>query len=317
MTIEGLDNQFLWVEKFRPQTVDDTVLPDDTKAMAKGYIAQGRIPNLLFCGGAGVGKTTLARAMCEEVGSDYIIINASSENSIDVLRTKVTQFASTSSFSESRKVVILDEADNLSSAFQSAFRNALEAFSENCTFILTCNFPQRLIEPIRSRCGIINFKIPSKEKQVLAGQFFKRVLAILDNENVEYDKRVVADVVQRHFPDFRRCLNELQKFSATGKIDSGILVNLDQESFTELVSFLKNRKYEGMRKWVANNADLDSTQFFRMFYDNANGMMQPKSIPELVVLLGQYQFYSSHVADQEINRAAFLTEVMTGRIEWM
>jgi replication factor C small subunit len=316
MSIQKNENQFIWVEAYRPRTIEETILPESTKEMAKGYISQGRIPNLLFSGGAGVGKTTLARAMCEEVGADYIIINASSEGNIDTLRNKMTQFASTTSFSDSRKVVILDEADNLTAVFQAAFRNAMEAFSENCTFILTCNFPQKLIEPIHSRCGVVSFKIPNKERPALASSFFKRTTQILEKEGIEYDKKVVAEVVQKYFPDFRRCLNELQKYSASGKIDSGILLNLDDNLFNQLIDIMKAKKFNEMRKWIAANPDIDSVQFFRMFYDIAADRMEPKGIPNLVLLIGQYQFYASQVADQEINRAAFLTEILVGDLSW-
>jgi DNA polymerase III delta prime subunit len=310
------ENQFLFVEKYRPRTIEDTILPAATKAMVRGYIEQGRIPNLLFHGSAGTGKTTLARAMCEEVGADYIIINASSENSVDVLRTKVTQFASTTSFSESRKVIILDEADALTSAFQSGFRNAMEAFSENCTFILTCNFPQRIIEPIHSRCGVVGFKIANKDKPAIAMQFSKRVLQILDHENIEYDKKVVIELIQKYFPDFRRCLNELQKFASTGKIDSGILVSLDKNNFDVLVDSLKSKKFNDVRRWTSTNSDIDSVQFFKTFYDMIFDKVEPKSIPEIVILIGQYQYYASQVADQEINMTAFLTEILVGGVTW-
>lgn len=316
MSLHQNDNQFVWAQKYRPNKVSDLILPDNIKSTLLGYIKQGRIPNLLFCGGAGQGKTSAAIAMCEEVGCDWIIINASNENSIDTLRTKITQFASTTSFSDAKKVVIMDEAEHMTPQLQAAFRNFQEEYSSNCTFILTCNFPKRIIEPIHSRCGVVDFKFASKDKPLLATQFFKRVLQILDNENVEYDKKVVSEVVSKNFPDFRRCLSELQKYSATGKIDSGILVNMDETSFKGLISSLKAKKWMEMRKWVANNPDIDSAQFFRMFYDMAFDLVQPKCLPELILLISQYQIYSSQVADQEINNAAFLTEMLTGSIEF-
>ena len=307
---------FIWVEKWRPKKIEDTILPKETKEMAKGYISQGRIPNLLFHGGAGVGKTTLARAMCDEIGCDYIIINASNENGIDMLRTKVTSFASTNSFSDAKKVIILDEADYLTPQVQAAFRNAMEEFSVNCSFILTCNFPNRIVDPIHSRCGVVTFKIPKTEQATLASQFFKRVSQILVEEGVEFDRKVVAELVQKYFPDFRRCLNELQKFSATGKIDSAILLNMGEESFNVLISTLKEKKFNSMRQWVAENSDIEPVQLYRMFYDSAVTHLEPKSIPEMIMTLADYQFKSSQVMDQEINTAAFLTEVMMGNIKW-
>lgn len=316
MTIQKKSDQFVWCEAYRPSTIDDLILPEVTKHTLSGYVAQGRVPNLLFSGGAGVGKTTAAIALCNEVGCDWIIINASSENSIDVIRTKVTQFASTSSFSEAKKVIILDESDHITPNAQAALRHMIEAFSSNCTFILTCNFPKRLIEPIHSRCGLVDFRISNTERPTMAAAFFKRVKLILDNENVEYNKKVVTEVVMKFFPDFRRCLNELQRYAANGSIDSGILVNMDNESFKTLVASLKAKKWMDMRRWVANNSDIDVTQFFRMFYDNAVDLVQPKSLPELILLLGQYQISSSQVADQEINTAAFLTEILVSSIEF-
>lgn len=316
MALQQKDDQFVWAEKFRPGKIADLILPENIKATLTGYISQGRIPNLLFSGGAGQGKTSAALAMCNEVGCDYILINASNEGSVDVLRTKITQFASTASFSDAKKVIILDEFDHAGAIFSVALRAFIEEYSSNCTFILTCNFPKRIIEPIHSRCGFVDFKFASKDKPALAAQFFKRVLQILENEKVEYDKKVVSEVVTKNFPDFRRCLSELQKYSATGKIDSGILVNMEEASFKALITSLKAKKWTEMRKWVANNPDIDSAQFFRMFYDTAYDLVQPKSLPELILLLSQYQIYASQVADQEINNTAFLTEMITGNIEF-
>ena len=306
---------FLWSEKYRPTKVDDTILPKETKETAKGYLEQGRIQTMLFAGGAGVGKTTLARAMCQELDADWIIINGSSENGIDTLRTKITQFASTVSFSDAKKVVIIDEADHLTTNFQAACRNFFEEFSANCSFILTCNFPNRIIDPIKSRSAIINFKIPAAEKPQLAAQFFKRVTQILDQENVEYDKKVVAELVQKYFPDFRKCINELQKYSATGKIDAGILVNVSEEAYDALFTALKDKKFGEVRKWATQNADSAATDVFRVFYDQATVRIANKSIPELILLINDYQFKASQVMDQEINMVAFLTEVMMN-MEW-
>lgn len=303
-------NEFIWVEKYRPKLLADIILPKATLDMAEGYVAKGRIPNLLFCGGAGVGKTTLAKAMCAAVGVDYIVVNASNENSIDFLRTKITQFASSISFSEAKKVVILDEADNLTSAFQAAFRNAMEEFSSNCTFILTCNFPNRIIEPIHSRCGVVSFKISAEEAPTLQAKFFKRVAQILREEDVEFEKSAVAEMVKKHFPDFRRCLNELQKYSVVGKIDSGILIDLSNDEFERLIATLKNRKFNEMRQWAANNSDIDIGSFVEKLYSHASELMQPKSIPEFIIMLNAYQVNASQVVSQEINTVAFLAEVM-------
>jgi DNA polymerase III delta prime subunit len=308
--------QFVWAEKYRPKTIADCILPDAIKEAAMGYVKQGRIGTLLFTGGAGVGKTTLAKALCEEIGADWIFINASSENGIDVIRTKITQFASTVSFSDAKKVTILDEADALTGDAQKALRNFTETFAANHSIIMTCNFKNRIIEPLHSRSAVIDFKIPNAEKPKLAAQFFKRITSILEEEKVEYDKKVVAELVQKHFPDFRRCLNELQKYAVAGKIDAGILIDLSGESFNELITSLKEKKFGEMRRWVANNSDTDSSRIFRMFYDKANEKLEPKAIPELILLLAQYQHSASQVADQEINMAAFLTEVMTRGWTW-
>lgn len=314
--MKDLDN-YIWVEKWRPRKIEETILPKSIQDMASGYVASGRIPNLLLCGSAGVGKTTLARAMCEEVGADYITVNASNENSIDVLRTKITQYASSVSFSDAKKVVILDEADNLSAAFQAAFRNAMEEFSSNCTFILTCNFPTRIIEPIHSRCGVIPFKLSGGEIPALQAKFFKRVVNILREEEVDFDKAVVAELIKMHFPDFRRCLNELQKYSVVGKIDAGILVNLTDDSFSSLIASLKNRKFNDMRQWVANNTDLDVGTFVTTLYSRASEVMEAKSLPEFIVMLNTYQVNAKNVVSQEINTAAFLTETMMSEgISW-
>ncbi len=316
MALYQKENQYVWSEKFRPNRIADLILPEHIKSTLLGYVKQGKIPNLLFSGGAGQGKTSAARALCEEVGCDYILINASNEGSVDVLRTKITQFASTTSFSDAKKVIILDEFDHAGAIFSVALRAFIEEYSSNCTFILTCNFPKRIIEPIHSRCGFVDFKIAAKERPELANQFYKRVIQILENENVEYDKKVVSEVVSKHFPDFRRCLSELQKYSASGRIDSGILVNMDEASFKLLITSLKAKKWMDMRKWVSNNPDIDSAQFFRMFYDTAVQLVKPKCIPELILLISQYQIYASQVADQEINNVAFLTEMLTGSIEF-
>ena len=309
--------EFLWCEKYRPKTIDETILPQSCKDIAKGYIHQGRIANLLFSGGAGVGKTTLAKAMCDEVGSDWIIINGSDEGrNIDVLRTKITQFASTASFSGNKKVVILDEGDYLNpTSVQPALRNFIEQFSSNCTFILTCNYKNRLIEPLHSRFKNIDFKISTKDKPVLAAQFFKRLTQILETEKVAFDKKVVAELINKYFPDFRKAINELQSFSVAGNIDSSILINFSDDAFNELTKFLKEKKFNDMRKWVANHSD-EASSIFTMIYDKCSEKLEAKSLPSLILLLAQYQFQAAHVANQEINTAAFLTEVMMSDLSW-
>jgi DNA polymerase III delta prime subunit len=312
-----MKDDFLWVEKYRPHKIEDCILPESLKATFSEFVKQGNIPNLLLTGSQGTGKTTVARAMCEELGLDYIEINGSMNGGIDTLRTEIKNFASTISFTGTRKMVILDEADYLNAqSTQPALRNFMEEFSKNCGFILTCNFKNRIIEPLHSRCSVIEFKIPSSQKPKLAAQFHKRACGILEQEEIEFDKAVVAEVVTKHFPDWRRVLNELQRYSVTGKIDSGILANLGEENFKGLVDLLKNKRFNDMRKWVSENLDTEPTAFFRKFYDMASTYMKPNSIPQLVLLLGRYQYQSAFVADQEINTVAFLTEVMV-EAEWV
>jgi len=304
-------DEFLWVEKYRPKTIDDCVLPDSLKQTFKQFIAGGEIPNLLLTGGPGVGKTTVARAMLEQIGCDYIVINGSMNGNIDTLRNEIQQFASSISFSGGRKYVILDEADYLNAnSTQPALRNFMEEYSKNCGFILTCNFKNRIIEPLHSRCSVVEFKIAKTDLPKLAMQFFKRVVGILDKENIGYDKSVVAELINKHVPDWRRVLNELQRYSATGSIDSGIFINLSEENFKSLISMLKAKNFAEMRKWVGENSDSDSTSVFRKFYDQAYQYIKPSSIPELVVLISKYQYQAAFVADHEINLTAFLTECM-------
>jgi DNA polymerase III delta prime subunit len=303
--------EFLWVEKYRPKKIEDTILPEGLKETFKSFIQQGSIPNLLLTGSAGVGKTTVARAMLEEIGADYIVINGSMNGNIDTLRNDIQQFASSVSFTGGRKYVILDEADYLNAnSTQPALRNFMEEFSRNCGFILTCNFKNRIIEPLHSRCSVVEFKISKEDLPKLAVQFFKRVVGILSTEKIEYDKAVVAELINRHVPDWRRVLNELQRYSVNGSIDSGIFANLQDENLKELVSAIKEKKFTEMRKWVAENSDTDSSQLYRAFYDQAYSIVKPNSIPELIMLIAKYQYQAAFVADPEINTAAFLTEVM-------
>lgn len=311
-----MKEQFLWTEIYRPRKIDDCILPKSLKDTFQEFVNQGNIPNLLLCGTQGTGKTTVARALCDELGFDVLEINGSMNGGIDTLRNEIKNFASTISFSGSRKAVILDEADYLNAqSTQPALRNFMEEFSRNCAFILTCNFKNRIIEPLHSRCSVIEFKIPQKEKQVLAAQFYKRVLHILKEENITFEAPVVAQLITTHFPDWRRILNELQRYSATGNIDTGILSNLKDESFRELIDSLKTKNFNAMRKWVGENSDTEPSAFFRKFYDSAHNYMVDKSIPVMVLLISKYQYQSAFAADQEINTAAFLTEVMIDA-EW-
>lgn len=304
-------DEFLWVEKYRPRTIEDTILPPTLKTIFQQYVNDNNVPNLLLFGAAGVGKTTVAKAMLEQLECDYIVINGSMNGNIDTLRNDIQQFASSVSLQGGRKYVILDEADYLNpNSTQPALRNFMEEYSKNCGFILTCNFKNRIIEPLHSRCSGIDFKITKDDKIECAAQIFKRVCSILSNENVEFDKAVVAEVVKKHFPDNRRILNELQAYSATGRIDTGILSNLQETSLTHLLSSLKNKDFTNVRKWVAENADGDTTTMFRQLYDKAHDYLSPSSIPQLVLILADYQYKDAFVADHEINITACLTEIM-------
>jgi DNA polymerase III delta prime subunit len=304
-------DEFLWVEKYRPKTIDDSILPEGLKQAFRQFVVNGEIPNLLLTGSAGVGKTTVAKAMLEQIGADYIVINGSMNGNIDTLRNDIQQFASSVSFTGGRKYVILDEADYLNAnSTQPALRNFMEEFSRNCGFILTCNFRNRIIEPLHSRCSVVEFKINKSDYPKLASQFFKRTCKILETENVTYDKAVVADLISKHMPDWRRVLNELQRYSVNGTIDSGIFVNLSDDNVKHVIGLIKAKNFGEMRKWVGENSDTDSTQLFRAFYDQAYNYVKPSSIPELVLLIAKYQYQAAFVADPEINTTAFLTEVM-------
>lgn len=300
----------LWVEKYRPKKISDCVLPADLKSTFQQFVDNKHVPNLLLTGSAGVGKTTVARAMLEELGCDYIVINGSMNGNIDTLRNDILQFASSVSFTGGRKYVILDEADYLNAnSTQPALRNFMEEYSGNCGFILTCNFKNRIIEPLHSRCSVIEFKIAKADVPKLAAQFFRRVESILTGEGVQYDKAVVAEVVKKHIPDWRRVLNELQRYSTTGKIDSGILVSLSDENFKKLIGSLKSKNFNEMRKWVVENSD-SSSVVFRKVYDTMHDFLKPGSIPQVVLLIADYQYKAAFVADHEINLAAFLTNLM-------
>lgn len=306
-----MSSDFLWVEKYRPKLIAETILPPSLKQTFQQFVDQQNIPNLLLCGRAGVGKTTVARAMLEELGADYLIINGSMNGNIDTLRNDIRQFASSVSFYGGRKYVILDEADYLNpNSTQPALRNFMEEFSKNCGFILTANFSNRIIDPLHSRCSVVEFKIEKDDKPKLAALLFKRAQQVLESEGIEYDPKAVAEVVKKFFPDFRRVLNELQRYSATGKIDSGILVNFTDEKLKALIELIKQKNFTEIRKWVGENTDLDTTTFFRKIYDAASDYMKPSSIPQLVLILANYQYKAAFVADQEINILACLTEIM-------
>jgi DNA polymerase III delta prime subunit len=309
--IDSRDEMFLWVEKYRPQKIDDCVLPQALKDTFRQYVEQGELPNFLFTGSAGVGKTTIAKALCNEIGAEYMMINGSEESGIDTLRTKIKGFASTISLTDAKKVVILDEADYLNAnSTQPALRGFIEEFANNCRFILTCNFKNRIIEPIHSRCSVIEFKIDNKDKQEIAATFYKRVAQILKQEQIEFDPKVVVELVMKHFPDYRRILNELQRYSVSGKIDSGILVNMSEESFKSLIKLLKEKDFTEVRKWVSKNSDSDTTSLFRELYDSAANTIEPNSVPQLVLILADYQYKAAFVADHELNIMAALTEIM-------
>ena len=304
-------NEVLWVEKYRPQSIDDTILPDKMKNTFRKFVNDENVPNLLLTGGPGVGKTTIAKAMLDELGCDYIVKNGSLNVNIDTLRYDISTYASAVSLGGGRKYVIFDEADYLNAAsVQPALRNFIEEYSANCGFIFTCNFKNRIISPLRSRLSEVDFSIEQTERPALAMQFFKRVINILNNENVDYDKAVVAKVIEKHFPDFRRVLTELQSYAASGKIDEGIFVNLKQESMDELYNLLKAKDFTNMRKWVATNSDQDMNEMFRRIYDMMQERVEFKTQPGFVVTLADYMYKANFVADQEVNMVAFLTEVM-------
>ena len=302
--------QFLWVERYRPNTIDDCILPDAVKKQFKQFIRKGEVPNLMLAGSAGTGKTTIARALCNELGCDYIIINGSDEGrQIDTLRTKIRQFASAVSFEGKTKVVILDEADYMNrDSVQPALRGFIEQFAENCRFIFTCNYANRLIDPLHSRTTVIDFKLAPSDRPTLASKFLKRMEYILTNEGVEYNQRVLAELLNKHFPDYRRVINELQRYSVGGIIDEGILSNFQEVNAKALLDSLREKDWRKMRQWVVNNVDTDPQGIFRQIYDIV--LPEVKSIPQLVLLIGDYQYKAAFVADQEINLTACLTEIM-------
>ncbi len=308
---------FLWVEKYRPKTIKDTVLTPELKTLFQTFVDNKNVPNLLLTGSQGIGKTTVAKAMLEELGADYIVINGSDEGRlIDTLRNKIKNFASSVSLAGGRKYVILDEADYCNAeTVQPALRNFMEEFSKNCGFIMTCNFVNKIIQPLHSRCSVVEFKIANKDKPAMGKELYVRILDILKTENISFDEKVIREVLAKHFPDNRRILNELQRYSATGHIDSGILANLSETSIKELMQLLKDKEFTSVRKWVGKNIDGDVAPMFRKIYDTITQYVKPTSIPQVVVTLADYQYKSAFVADQEVNFMAFLTELMV-ETEW-
>lgn len=304
--------EFLWVEAYRPTKIDQCILPESFKSIFKAFIEKGEVPNLLLSGGPGIGKTTVAKALLNELDIDYLMINGSLEGrQIDTLRTTIQQYASTISFTGKRKFVILDEADYLNpQTVQPALRNFMEEFSRNCGFILTCNFKNRIIEPLQSRCSAIDFKLSKKDLPVLAGQFLERVEEILQTEGVTYKKQVLAELIMKYLPDWRKVINELQKYSITGTIDTGILAALGDESFSSLVKMLKEQNFTNMRKWVVDNSDIETSTLFRNLYDYSIGKLSPTDQAQMILILADYQYKAAFVADHEINTVAALTEVM-------
>jgi len=303
---------FLWVEEYRPKTIDDCILPQSLKTLFTSFVQKGELSNLLLSGTPGIGKTTVAKALCEQLNCDWIMINGSEEGGIDVLRNKIKNFASTVSLSGGKKVVILDEADYLNpQSTQPALRGFVEEFHKNCRFILTCNFKNRIIEPLHSRFSNIEFKVNPKDKPKLASRLFERAVFILKEQNINYEEKVLVELIKKHFPDFRKLINELQRYSVSGTIDAGILVNVSDENLKTLVSHLKNKEFSDMRKWVVNNLDNDPVKIFRKIYDTLYSNLEPSTIPHAVLIIADYQYKSAFVADQEINLVACLTELMS------
>ena len=306
-------NEFLWVEKYRPKNIEHCILPDELKNTFRSFVDKGEVPNLLLCGTAGIGKTTVAKALCHELGVDFIVINGSDEGRfLDTVRNNAKQFASTVSLTSSakHKVIIIDEADNTTHDVQLLLRASIEEFQNNCRFIFTCNFKNKIIQPLHSRTTVIDCNTRGKQKQEIAGKFFERCRGILTAEDIQFTDAVVAEVVQKFFPDFRRTLNELQRYAASGVIDTGILAQISQVRLEKLVGALKTKDFGATRKWIVANLDNDPNTILRTVYDSLYGALAPASIPQAVLIIAKYQYQSAFVADQEINLLAALTEIM-------
>jgi DNA polymerase III delta prime subunit len=304
-------NNLLWVEKYRPKTLSDCILPTDLVTVFNGMIKEQSIPNMMFYGKAGTGKTTVARAIANELGASHILINCSEENGIDTLRTKIRQYASTISLTGGFKIVILDEFDYANAqSIQPALRGAIEEFADNCRFILTCNYKNRIIDPLHSRCTGIDFTVPNTEKAQIAMGILGRIETILANEKISYEKQVLVNLVKKHFPDIRRIINELQRYSSSGKIDVGILAQGSTESYKELLGYMKAKDFASCRKWIIQNIDLNTTEFFKRLYNELYSVLKPNSIPQAVLIIAEYQYKSSFAADQEINTMAMVVQIM-------
>jgi DNA polymerase III delta prime subunit len=306
-----MSESFLWVEKYRPKKISDCILPERLKNVFQEYVNKHEIPNLMLSGTAGVGKTSVAKAMCDEIGINHMYINASENRGIDMMRTTIRNYASTVSLVGGKKVIILDESDYLTADAQAAMRGAIEEFSSNCTFIFTCNYKAKLIDAIHSRCSVIDFSLKNDEKKEMASQFFKRLQHILAEEKIDYDRAVLAKIVEKFFPDYRRTLNELQRYSSSGSIDAGIVAQLsDVRKVGELVKHLKEKNFGEMRRWVVVNSDIDPNHIYRKVYDSLSDHFTKDSIPQAIIIISKYQYQAAFVADQEINLVACLTELM-------
>lgn len=304
-------NNFLWVEKYRPKTLSNCILSIDLQKIFEGIVKENSTPNMLFYGKAGTGKTTVAKALANDIDSEFILINCSEENGIDTLKTKIRQYASTVSLNGNKKLIILDEFDYANpQSFQPALRGAIEEFHKNCRFIITCNYKNRIIEPLHSRCTGIDFTVPMSERAQLASVILQRLEYILNQEHVTYDKPVLANLIKKHFPDMRRMINELQKYSVNGKIDIGILAQGSSESYKDLLSFMKNKDFASCRKWVVQNLDLNTTEFFKKLYNELYTVLKPSSIPQAILIIAEYQYKSAFAADQEINTMALIVQIM-------